>query len=142
MISVTGEYALRAAVFLAQHKGDPQTSALISEGTKVPQGYLSKIMQSMVKAGLVSSQRGLHGGFVLARAAAKITVLDVLAAVDAAPQRIHECPLGLPGHVKLCPVHRLVDEAIAAAECAFSQADLDTLSRSARGITPLCKSGK
>lgn len=138
MISTTGEYALRAAVYLAQHRDDPQTSALIAEGTKVPQGYLSKVLQSMVKAELITSQRGLHGGFLLARAAADISVLEVLKAVDAAPQRIKKCPLGLPGHTKLCPVHRLVDESIAEAEKAFGKADLESLSRSARGVTPLC----
>lgn len=142
MISTTGEYALRAAVFLAQHAGEPQTSALVAEGTKVPQGYLSKVLQSMVRAELITSQRGLHGGFVLARPAARISVLDVLKAVDAAPARIRKCPLGLTDHVKLCPVHRLVDQAIAESERAFAKADLESLSRSARGVTPLCTTDK
>lgn len=142
MITTTGEYALRAAVFLAQHHPDPQTTAVIAEGTKVPPGYLAKIMQSLVRADLIHSQRGLHGGFTLLRPPADITVLDVLAAVDAAPQRIKRCPLGLKGHVRLCPVHRLVDEAVAQAEKAFSSASLEELSKSSRGIAPLCNTPK
>jgi len=138
MITTTGEYALRAAVFLAQHAGEAQTSAVIAEGTKVPQGYLSKILQSMVRAGVVTSQRGLHGGFLLARPPAEVSVLDVLRAVDSAPQRIHHCPLGIPGHVRLCPVHHLVDKAISGVEEAFANSDLKTLSRSVRGIAALC----
>lgn len=138
MLTATGEYALRAAVYLAQHVGDPQTSALVAEGTKVPQGYLSKILQQLVRAELITSQRGIHGGFVLARPAAEISVLDVLRAVDSAPERIHKCPLGIPGHLRLCPVHRLVDEAMATVEKAFASSDLETLSRSTRGVTPLC----
>jgi Rrf2 family protein len=138
MISTTGEYALRASVFLAQNHPEPQTTAIIAAATKVPAGYLSKILQSMVRARLVSSQRGLHGGFVLVKDPSKLNVLDVLKAVDSAPQRITKCPLGLKGHVKLCPVHRLMDEAVAHSERAFSGATLLELSRSASGITALC----
>ncbi len=139
MITTTAEYALRAAVCLAQHHPDPQTTALIAEGTKVPPDYLSKILQSMVRAGLIGSQRGRHGGFTLVREPARITVLDVLASVDAAPQRIRKCPLGLKGHITLCPVHKLVDEAVAHSERAFSSANLEELSKSARGSVPLCE---
>ena len=139
MISTTGEYALRAAVHMARNEGAPQTASLIAEATKVPQGYLSKIMQSLVKGGLVKSQRGLHGGFVLSRPASEISVLDVLKAIDAAPQRITRCPLGITGHKGLCPLHRLVDEAVANTEKAFAASDLETLSRSTRGISALCE---
>ena len=139
MITTTGEYALRAAVFLAQHHPQPQTTAIIAEGTKVPSGYLSKILQSMVRAELIHSQRGLHGGFTLIGDPENITVLDVLASVDAQPKRIEKCPLGLKGHVKLCPVHKLVDEAVEHAHEAFSRANLAELSRSTRTTTPLCE---
>ncbi|MBI1292159.1 Rrf2 family transcriptional regulator [bacterium] len=142
MITTTGEYALRAAVYLAQHLGQPRTTVQIAEGTLVPQGYLSKIMQQLVKAELAHSQRGLHGGFVLARDPSRVSVLEILAAVDSAPQRIRKCPLGLPGHVKLCPVHRLVDDSVAQVERAFAAADLHSLSQSARGIKPLCDVNK
>lgn len=138
MISTTGEYALRAAVLLAQNPTTPMTAAVIAKRTLVPQGYLSKILQSMVKAELISSQRGLHGGFVLAKPAQEISVLDVLASVDAAPERIKKCPLGIPGHVRLCAVHKMLDEAIASTEKAFSSTDIDTLCKSTRGIKALC----
>lgn len=138
MISTTGEYALRAAVFLAFREGTPQTAAVMAEGTQIPQGYLSKIMQQLVRGGLVKSQRGLHGGFVLARPAGEITVFDVLDAVGAAPARIVRCPLGIAGHEKLCPVHKLVDEAAGHAEKAFRATSLRQLARSTGGVTPLC----
>lgn len=139
MISTTGEYALRAAVFLAQHHPDSYTTALIAKGTKVPPGYLSKILQAMVRAELIHSRRGLHGGFKLIREPEDITVLDVLLTVGAQPQRIQKCPLGIEGHVKLCPLHRLVDEAVAHAEEAFASASLADLSGAARGSKPLCE---
>jgi len=138
MISSTGEYALRAAVFLAQHEGTPQTVAVIAEHTKVPQGYLAKVLQEMVRDALVTSQRGIHGGFVLARPAVDVSILDVLRSVDCAPSRIAKCPLGLPGHVSLCPLHKLMDDAVAAAVRAFACSDLKSLAQSAEGIQALC----
>lgn len=137
MISTTGEYALRAAVHLAQ-EGRARTSAEIAEATMAPHGYLSKMMQQLVRAGLVLSQRGRNGGFVLARDASEISVLDVLRAVDAAPGRIGKCPLGIEGHARLCPLHRLLDQAMGEVEAAFAASDLATLARSARGVAALC----
>ncbi|MCC5875388.1 MAG: Rrf2 family transcriptional regulator [Candidatus Sumerlaeia bacterium] len=138
MISTTGEYALRAAVYLAQHHGSPKTTAQIAEGTQVPQGYLSKVLQAMVRAELIHGQRGLGGGFTLQREPSKINILQVLKAVDAAPQRIKRCPLGHKGHTSLCPLHKLLDQSIATTENAFRQTDLQTLLKSTDGITALC----
>lgn len=142
MISTTGEYALRAAVYLAQHHGAPKTTAQIAEGTRVPQGYLSKVLQSLVRAGLIHGQRGLGGGFTLQREPAEINVLEVLQAVDAAPERIKRCPLGHKSHTTLCPLHKLLDQSIASTEKAFQATDLQTLLNSTDGIKALCESGK
>jgi Rrf2 family protein len=140
MMTTTGEYALRAAVYLAQHHPDACTSAQIAGGTRVPAGYLSKLLQAMVRAELIHSQRGLHGGFTLQREPRAITVLDVLAAVNAAPERIRKCPLGLKGHVTLCRLHRLVDESVEHAERAYASETLADLCSSTTGSIPLCDS--
>ena len=139
MISTTGEYALRAAVYLALHYGSPKTTAEIAEATQVPAGYLSKIMQALVKHELVTSQRGLGGGFHLTRDPEDITVLDVLCTIDSSIQRIRHCPLGLKTHTKLCPLHRLVDSAIALVEESFRSATLSSLLKSGKELKPLCE---
>ena len=119
MISQTAEYALRMVVFLATLKDQPATTRQIAAATKVPEGYLAKIVQSLSRAGLLRSQRGLHGGSVLARDPATISVYDVVEAVSPIP-RIHTCPLQLPAHgVNLCPLHKRLDDAAAAVEQAF-----------------------
>ena len=64
----------------------------IAEATKVPAAYLSKVLQAMSRAGLVRSQRGLHGGFQLISQPNQINILDVVNAVDPI-QRIESCPL-------------------------------------------------
>ncbi len=82
VISQTAEYALRAVVCLGGSTGEPMTSAAIAKLTRVPHGYLSKVLQGLSRAGLVDSQRGVGGGFVLVRSLDELTVLDVINAVD------------------------------------------------------------
>lgn len=121
LISQTAEYALRAIVDLAYHFGESRTNLQIAEATKVPQGYLAKILKDLSRHGLVRSRRGLHGGFTLDRDPEQMTVYDVMAAVDP-PKRILGCPLGLEAHSKqLCPLHQRLDDAMAAAEKAFRE---------------------
>jgi Rrf2 family transcriptional regulator, nitric oxide-sensitive transcriptional repressor len=119
VISQTTEYALRAIVDLSYHNGETRTTQQIAQATRVPAGYLAKILKDLARHGLVRAQRGLHGGFTLLGDPRVMTVYDVLAAVDP-PQRIRQCPLGLKAHrVRLCPLHQRLDDAMAMVEDAF-----------------------
>lgn len=127
MISQTSEYALRSIVFLAENPNCLKAIPEIAGATKVPASYLSKVMHSLVKAGLLTSQRGLHGGFSLARSVDDLTIYDVVQAVDPI-QRITACPLGLPAHeLELCALHRQLDEAARLIEESFKQTTLASL---------------
>jgi Rrf2 family protein len=141
MISQTAEYALRVVVYLASRPDVAQTTQQIAAVTRVPAGYLSKVMQGLSKAGLVQSQRGLHGGFTLAVAADKLTVYDVIQAVDPL-RRIESCPLGLKGHISLCPLHRRLDHAVSMVEEALKGSTIAELlaePSAANGVPrPLC----
>jgi Rrf2 family protein len=141
MFSQTAEYALRAVVFLASRHGTPHTAQQIAEATRVPAGYLAKVMQGLSRAGLVHAQRGLHGGFTLVASPEEITVLDVLRAVDPI-RRIRSCPLGIKGHINLCPLHRRLDQALGMVENALKEstiAELLTEPDRRKGIpVPLC----
>ena len=141
VISATGEYALRAAVFLAIHHPDARTTNQIVEGTRTPPGYLTKILHTMVRSELICSQRGMHGGFILAREPQLISVLDVLFSAKEGPQRIQKCPMGLEDHTTLCSVHRLLDDVIAHAEKEFARTTLKDLCSMSRGKQPLCECG-
>lgn len=119
MFSQTVEYALRAVVFLAAAPSTPRTSEQIAERTRVPRGYLSKVLKHLSKAGLLHSRRGPHGGFILSRPPEAITVLEVVNIVDPIP-RIHVCPLGMQAHAAaLCPLHRKLDDTLASIERAL-----------------------
>src|SRR5690349_7244714 len=126
MFSQTMEYALRAAVYLASEPDAPQTVQQIAAVTRVPPGYLSKVMQALVRAGQVRSQRGLHGGFTLAVSPDELTVFDVIQAVDPI-HRIRSCPLGIKGHINLCPLHRRLDHALGMVEEAFKASTIAEL---------------
>src|SRR3989337_187432 len=106
VISQTVEYSLRAIVALAQRGGEPCTAQRISELTDVPGPYLAKLMQGLVRSGLVYSRRGLHGGFILAKSPKELTIWDVVDAVEPF-QRIRAGPLRIGAHRPgLCPLHR------------------------------------
>src|SRR6185503_14505620 len=127
MFSQTAEYALRVVVFLGTLRGQPATTSQIAAATRVPQGYLSKILQSLSRAGIVHSQRGLGGGPVLARDPAQLTVYDVVEVIAPLP-RIHTCPLDLVSHgTTLCPLHRRLDNALAMVEQAFRDSTIADL---------------
>lgn len=127
MFSQTMEYALRAAVYLAAQEGKPCVNHEIAAAMQVPEGYLAKVLQSMRRAGVVNSQRGLKGGFVLSRPAKEITILDVVNAVDPVP-RITQCPLGLKEHKnQLCPLHKQLDSAAEMVEKVFAEHSIDDM---------------
>lgn len=135
MITQTTEYALRAIVYLAD-QDEPRTTAQISEATQVPAGYLSKVMQGLNRAELVSAQRGLHGGFALRDEPDELTVLEVINAVEPI-RRFHECPLGLHGKT-LCPLHRKLDDAAQSIEHTFGDTTIADLINVPRRRKPLC----
>jgi Rrf2 family protein len=137
MFSQTAEYALRVVVFLGTLRGEPATTVQIAAATRVPAGYLSKILQSLARAKLVLSQRGLHGGSVLGRDPASISVYDVVTAISPLP-RIQTCPLGLVSHgTNLCPVHRRLDDAVAMVEKSFRESSIADLLTQATTSIPL-----
>ncbi|MFN4261176.1 MAG: RrF2 family transcriptional regulator [Gemmataceae bacterium] len=138
MFSQTVEYALRAVVFLAQRTPAPQTTEQIAAVTKVPRAYLAKVLQGLVKAGLVQSQRGVGGGITLAKEPDQLTILEVVNAVEPI-QRITQCPLGLAAHgVRLCPLHRRLDNALAQVENAFGKTTLAEMLAEPTASPPMC----
>lgn len=127
MFSQTAEYAVRAVVMLAHLNKSLVGAKELAQRAKVPPSYLPKLMQSLVKAGIVYSRRGVGGGFSLRRSPEEITILDVVNAVDPI-DRIVGCPLGLASHSKvLCPMHARLDEAMAEVEIVLSASTIAEL---------------
>lgn len=139
MFSQTVEYALRAVVFLAHRAPNPGICEDIALGTKVPRPYMAKVLQSLVRAKILHSQRGLGGGITLCIHPEKLTLLQVINAIDPV-KRIKSCPMDLVSHgLNLCPLHRRLDNALAAFEQAFDSTTLAEILSETGGSIPLCE---
>jgi Rrf2 family protein len=139
MLPKTAEYALRAAVWLGRTPNTPQSADQLAKAIRVPRRYLHKVLQDLVKAGLVRSQSGPGGGYALTRSPEEITILDTINAVGCI-QRIRRCPLGLDSHSSLCPLHEELDKAYAAMEDAFSRVTVAQVLSRPSSIQPLSES--
>ncbi len=106
-ISRKADYAIRAMICLARKTGEGASLVRdISAEMDVPPALLAKILQDFSKLGLVSSQRGKGGGFQLSRPAKKISLLEIITAVDG-PISINRCIIerGSCGREPFCTVH-------------------------------------
>lgn len=82
-ISTRGRYGLRALLEIAtQPKGRPLPIRDISEKQQMSVTYLEQILHKLKNAGIVKSVRGARGGYVLARGGDKITVSQIISALD------------------------------------------------------------
>jgi Rrf2 family protein len=138
MFSQTVEYALRALVHLAKQPDALQTTAQISKATQVPSAYLSKVLQTLTRDGLVAVKRGVSGGYLLSKSPDEMTIYDVVQCVDPL-QRIRTCPLELASHRKrLCSLHAKMDSALESIENVFRTTTLTELMNSPNPSVPLC----
>lgn len=93
MLSQTAEYALRAALHIAQFGADrPVAVGEIAQALDVPRNYLSKTLHQLARAGIVTSSFGPGGGFQLATPADRLTLDAIIAPFDTAAER--HCLLG------------------------------------------------
>ena len=111
---------------------------VIAKKTKVPRRYLTRVLQDLVAAGLVSSRSGPRGGYELCVDTKKLTILDVVNAISPM-ERINSCPLGLTSHKQLCPLHAELDEVYESAEKALRRVTIKQLVESTSPIVPLCE---
>jgi len=118
MFSQTVEYALRAMVQLAADAPDASTTKRIAEKTKVPSAYLAKVLQSMRRAGLIFSRRGVGGGVTLAHAPKDINLLEVIDAVEPL-KRTKGKTRGAAS-----PLQRTLDRALGEVRKTFEAASL------------------
>jgi Rrf2 family protein len=81
-LSARADYALRAAIELADSGDGHVTAEQLAKAQKIPAKFLEAILTQLRRAGLVRSQRGPDGGFWLARPASEISLADIIRAID------------------------------------------------------------
>lgn len=129
IITRATEYTIRAVLHMAEKFPVAVVSKQeICEAEGITPAFLTKILQPLIRGGLVRSKRGVAGGFALARSPARLTLLDVMQAVDE-PMTLNVCLL--EGHECdrecSCPVHELWSEARDRFEEIFSRRSIADL---------------
>jgi Rrf2 family protein len=82
-LSKKADYALMAMKHLAQKRDVSSTSAReIAEQYDIPIELMAKVLQRLVRIGLLASTQGTRGGYTLGRPATAISIADVIAAID------------------------------------------------------------
>lgn len=94
LLSRTDTYAIRAVLFLAQQPADGLVrAAAVARHLALPANYLSKILNSLARAGVLQSERGPRGGFKLARPPQDVSLADVIEPFDSITRK-QGCLLG------------------------------------------------
>ena len=83
LISTKGVYGLTAMYELSKHQEDtPMQIKDISANANIPQNYLEQLLSKLRRAELVKSIRGARGGYILAKSAKEIKIVDILIALE------------------------------------------------------------
>ena len=90
LITKASEYAILSLIVLSKEK-KPMGSESLAMQLSIPKSFLAKILQSLAKADILKSFKGINGGFTLATTAREITMLDVMAAVEGKSPAVFEC---------------------------------------------------
>ncbi|MBI5442492.1 MAG: Rrf2 family transcriptional regulator [Deltaproteobacteria bacterium] len=134
IITRATEYSIRAVLHMAAKHPLPVVSKQeICESEGVTPAFLTKILQPLIREGIVRSKRGAAGGFALAKNPEELTLLDVMKATDE-PMTLNVCLMGEDAsdtceRRATCPVHELWHEARAKFEDIFSRRSLADLAR-------------
>jgi len=133
------EWGLHCAAHIAQYDdAGPVTRRQLAEQFGLPEAYLAKHLQAMVRAGLLTATPGPRGGFRLARPVDQITALDIIEAIDggASPfvcQEIRQRGLGAADPVdcqRPCAVNAIMAGAHQAWRAQLKKVSLDQIVRS------------
>ncbi len=109
-LSTRSSYGLRAALTLALHHGEaPRPVAKLAEENRIPRRYLEQILNRLRRAGLVTATRGPGGGYGLARESGRITVGDIVRAVEGELEPV------------LCAFPEFKAQGVCAGENCFCQ---------------------
>ena len=131
-ISEAASIALHTMVYLAGHKDRTVGRKEIASVIRGSEAHLAKVLQRLVKAGLVTSRTGPGGGFVLKRASEFISLLDVYEAIEG-PIKETQCLLGQPVCNGRCILGGLLGSINREVRDYFSKTRLSDFERTFQG---------
>ncbi|MBF9018122.1 MULTISPECIES: Rrf2 family transcriptional regulator [unclassified Oceanispirochaeta] len=92
-ISEAASLGFHGLALIAREAPDRLNVRVVAKELNASEAHLAKVFQSLSKAGLVSSQRGPAGGFVLSKAAEDVSFLEVYEILES-PVHLTDCPMG------------------------------------------------
>ncbi len=107
IITRATEYAIRAILYMSrQPAGEIIFKKDICKAQDITPAFLTKILQPLIKDGIVGSQRGVGGGFYLAKPPAEITLLDIIKSQEG-PVYLNQCLVkdNTCEREFFCPIH-------------------------------------
>jgi Rrf2 family cysteine metabolism transcriptional repressor len=128
-LSAKAQYACVAMVELACSHGDRNPVHLknIAESHGISQRFLVQILLQLKGAGLVDSTRGAMGGYLLAKAPAKISLADIINAIDQAPPALPSALSGLHTTPAVQAVKSILQEIQIKEQQSLEETNLDDL---------------
>lgn len=105
-LSKMADYAGVIVVHMARDAGQTHTATSLAEALRLPKATVAKCLKMLARHGVLASIRGVNGGYLLARAAADITVAEVIDALEG-PVEIASCVHGQPTDCQIehtCPM--------------------------------------
>jgi len=90
LITRASEYAILSLIVLSKAK-DPLDSDTLSRELVISKSFLAKILQSLAKADILKSYKGVNGGFVLNQDPKNINMLEVMSCVEGKAPAVFEC---------------------------------------------------
>jgi FeS assembly SUF system regulator len=131
------DYAFAVLTHLSEAPGGADSARGVSEATGLPLPTVSKLLKLLAAAQLVRAERGQHGGYRLARSAARIKVADVIAATDGRVA-LTDCSTAAPSceRIRTCRLRPNWLRINAAIRKALSDISLQDLSRPLPRIRP------
>ncbi len=100
------DYAVRCVLYLAKEQDSIASVGEIAEQMHIPKSFLAKILQRLVREGIVESIRGVNGGFRLLKKPDHITLLELLTAIQGiAPVNMCAIDKRLCSMTSQCGVH-------------------------------------
>jgi Rrf2 family protein len=128
-ITNAAEYAIRAILHMGQNPNKVYTvKELLLEITDIPSKFLSKILQRLAQKKILSSTRGIKGGFKISKPLNEITLYDIVETIDG-PIALNKCLIdGFDCRRKqLCPVHIIWEETQEELKKVLSKKTIENL---------------
>ena len=137
MLSKSAQYAVRSTIYLAVHSSEENRISVseIAKELDVPSPFLAKLLQQLSKANLISSTKGIKGGFYLKKESKKNTLWNVIKCIDGG-QKFNSCFLGKPvcDDKNPCVFHKITSECMENLMEKLKNKSLEQITRESKVI--------